>query len=115
MPPSPIQDGVVGNRQVIDCMATTHVAVDVSLLNFYWMGPGGNITNSDRITIQPTDPMNNMYVSSLQFDYLLVIDEGNYACNVQFFDAIRSATVFMERPDCECNVFVIVLYDFYGA
>ena len=108
MPPSPIQDAVVGDSQVIDCIATTHVAVNVNLLNFYWMEGGDNITDSGRIIIQPTVSMDNVYVSSLQFDYLVVNDEGNYTCTVEFFDSIVSVTVAMDRPDCKCNVFVFL-------
>ena len=115
MPLSPIQDAVVGDRQVIDCIATTHVAVDISLLNFYWMEGGDNITNStsDRITVRPTTSMGNVYVSSLQFDYLVVSDEGNYTCNVEFFGSSLSATVAMDRPDCKCHALVFMhMYEY---
>ena len=113
MPPSPIEDAVVGDSLVINCIATTHVAVNVNLLKFYWMEGGDNITNNDRITIQPTVYLDTVYVSSLQFDYLVVNDEGNYTCNVEFFDFTMSVTVTMDQPDCKCNVFVFLhMYDY---
>lgn len=103
----------MGDSLVIECMATTHVAVNVSLLNFYWMEPGeDNIMNSgsNRIAIQSTTAQGNTYVSRLQFDYLVVTDEGDYNCTVEFFDAVESVIVHMDRPDCECNVFYITVY-----
>ena len=103
LPRSPIQETVVGDSLVIDCIATTPVAVDVNLLNFTWNSPGGGIIiNDSRITIHQTIPMANMYVSSLQFDHLLINDGGNYTCNVRFFNVTGSLSVVMEPPDCEC-------------
>ena len=103
LPPSPIQDTVVGDPQVIDCIATTLVTVDVNLLNFTWISPGGNtITNSSRITIHPTIAIENMYISSLQFDHLIIGDGGDYICRVTFFNVIEPRLVTMEEPDCEC-------------
>lgn len=109
VPPSPIEDAIVGNRQVINCTATTPVAVDVNLLSFVWVGPGGdNITNSTRISVHPTISMGNMYVSSLQFDYLLVSDGGSYTCIVEFFTVTAQSIVVMEEPDCECVIFCML-------
>ena len=89
--------------------------MDISLLNFYWMEGGDNITNniSDRITVRPTTSMGNVYVSSLQFDYLVVSDEGNYTCNVEFFGSSLSDTVAMDRPDCKCHALVFMhMYEY---
>ena len=112
LPPSPIQETVVGDPLVIDCIATTPVAVDVNLLNFTWIspGPGGDmITNDSRITIHPTIAIANMYVSSLQFNHLIISDGGTYMCNVRFFDVMGSLSVVMDPPDCECVLYNIVL------
>ena len=103
LPPSPIQETVVGDPLVIDCIATTPVAVDVNLLNFTWISPGGDmITNDSRITIHSTIAIANMYVRSLQFNHLIISDGGTYMCNVRFFDVIGSLSVVMDPPDCEC-------------
>ena len=104
LPPSPIEETVVGDPLVIDCIATTPVAVDVNLLNFTWNNPGGDIiTNDSRINIHPTISMENMYVSSLQFHHLIISDGGTYTCNVRFFNVTGSLSVIMEPPDCECG------------
>lgn len=105
MPPSPIQDTIVGDPLIIDCIATTPVAVDVIFLSFSWTGPGGNsITSNSRMNIIPTTSMDNMYTSSLQFVGLIEADGGNYICNVEFFGVIGSNSVELEPPDCECFI-----------
>ena len=107
-PRSPIQETIVGDPLVIDCIATTPVAVDVNLLNFTWINPGGDIiTNNSRITIHPTIGITNMYVSSLQFDHLIISDGGTYMCNVRFFDVLGSLSVEMDSPDCECVSYIL--------
>ena len=106
LPPSPIQGTIVGNSHSIICIAITPVAVDVDLLNFTWIGPGGNITNNNRTIINSTTVIDNMYTSILYFAYLLHSDGGNYNCNVAFFNVTRLASVVMEPPDCECVKFV---------
>jgi len=92
----------VGDPQIIDCIATTLVTVDVNLLNFIWIGPGGNnITNNSRMSIIPTTSMGNMYTSTLQFDLLIEADRGDYNCGVKFFGVTGSKSVELESPDCE--------------
>ena len=82
-------------------MAATTTPVQAHLLNFVWTGPGGGITSNDRVTIQPTTSMGNMYTNTLQFDYLIETDGGNYNCTVQFFNVNGSDSVEIESPDCE--------------
>ena len=110
MPPSPIQDTVVGDRLVIYCITTTPVAVDVSLLDFNWIGPGGMITDNSRITISPIMSMNNTYISSLQFAYLIFSDGGSYTCNVEFFNVLGSGVIVMDNPDCKCLAFCMYIH-----
>ena len=110
MPPSPIQETVVGNELVIDCTTITPVAVSLSLLDFTWNGPGGNmIVNDSRVTISPTISVGNMYNSTLRFDYLIPTDGGNYTCNVQFFTVNGSSIVTVEDPDCKSLEFYLCI------
>ena len=56
-----------------------------------WMGPGGDtIRNDSRVTISPTVSINNDYISTLEFTYLMEGDEGIYICNVMIFTAEAS-------------------------
>ena len=81
-PSGPIQGAMVGSSQVINCMVSTVIEVESSLLMISWMGPGGVITNDSRVTISPTTSSGNTHTSSLQFAYLMEEDEGTYTCNV---------------------------------
>ena len=101
-PPSPITGTTVGESLSIDCMTTTTTVVQANLLMFVWTGPEGAITSNDRMTIQPTTSVGNMYTSTLQFDYLTEIDGGNYGCIVHLFNVNGSNSVEIESPDCEC-------------
>ena len=103
-PLSPITGTTVGERLSIDCMATTTTAVQADLLMFVWTGSGGAITSNDRMTIQPTTSVGNVYTSTLQFDYLTETDGGIYNCTVHFFNVSGSSLVRIEPPDCECIV-----------
>ena len=102
-PPSPITGTTVGESLSINCMATTTTAVQADLLMFDWTGPGGGgaITNNDRMTIQPTTSVGNVYTSTLQFDYLTETDGGIYSCTVHLFNVNGSISVEIESPDCE--------------
>ena len=103
-PPGPIEDTTVGDSQTISCIANKTVMVNADLLMFAWTGPQGRITNTnnDRVTIQPTiAAMNNVYISTLEFDYLIESDSGNYTCNVTFFTVYGFSSVEIEFPDCE--------------
>ena len=86
-PPGPIQGAMVGSRQVINCSVSTVSGVESSSVMISWMGPGGVITNGNRVTISPTTSSGNTYTSSLQFTYLMEGDEGTYSCNVMISGA----------------------------
>ena len=105
-PPSPILGTMIGGSLSIDCMATTTTVVQANLLMFVWTGPAGAITRNDTMTIQPTTSMDNVYTSTLQFDYLTETDGGIYNCTVHFFNVNGSSSVEIESPspDCECIV-----------
>ena len=105
-PPGPIEDATVGDPQIFTCMATITMMVRSDLLMFMWIKQGGGVITSDgRVTIQPTTSMNNIYMSVLQFDYLIESDGGIYTCNVTFFNVSGSNSVEMEPPDCEFNYY----------
>ena len=78
--------------------------VNADLLMFVWTGPQGEITSNERITFQPTIVVNNLYISTLEFDYLTESDGGNYTCNVTFFTVYGFSSVEIESPDCEYTV-----------
>ena len=103
-PPGPIEDATVGVPEEFTCMATTTMMVRSDLLTFMWIKQGeGVITSNGRVTIQPATSVNNMYMSVLQFDYLIESDGGIYTCNVTFLTVNRSSSVVIEPPDCEYN------------
>ena len=96
-PSGPIQGAMVGNRQMIYCMANTTTVLDINLVMFTWIRPGGDtITNDSRVTINPTTSIGNNYTSSIQFTYLMEGDEGTYTCNVTTFGKTGSASVVLE-------------------
>ena len=93
-PSSPIQGGIVGDFQVINCVVSTVSGVDSSLVMISWMGPGGGpIINDSRVSISSTTSSGNNYTSSVQFTYLMEGDEGTYTCNVMILDANVSQSV----------------------
>ena len=101
-PPGPIEDTTVGDSQTISCIANKTIMVNADLLMFAWTGPQGHITSNGRVTIQPTiAAINNVYISTLEFDYLIESDGGNYTCNVAFFTVYGFSSVEIESPDCE--------------
>ena len=103
-PPGPIEDTTVGDPQILTCMATITTMVRSDLLMFMWIKQGeGAITSDDRVTIQPTTSVNNIYMSVLQFDYLIESDGGIYTCNVRFLTVNGSSSVEIDPPDCEFN------------
>ena len=84
----------MGSPEVIDCTVSTVSGVESSSVMISWMGPGGDpITTDCRVTISPTTFTVNSYISSLQFDYLVQGDEGNYTCNVMILGTSESDTV----------------------
>ena len=93
-PLGPIQGAMVGSPQVINCTVSTVSGVEPSLVTISWMGHGGSpITTDCRVTISPTTFTVNSYISSLQFDYLVQGDKGNYTCNVMILGTSESDTV----------------------
>ena len=94
LPSGHIQDALVGDFQVINCIVITVSGVDSSLVMFDWIGPGGNfILSSSRVSIGPTISSGNNYTSRLQFTYLMEGDEGTYTCNVMILDTNASQSV----------------------
>jgi len=62
---------------------STVSGVEFSSVMISWMKSGGDtITNDSRVTINPTTSSGNTYTSSIQFAYLMEVDEGIYICNV---------------------------------
>ena len=101
-PPGPIEDTTVGDPQTISCIANKTIMVNADLLMFAWSGPQGDITSNGRVTIQPTyEAINNVYISTLEFDYLIESDGGSYTCKVTFFTVYGISSVEIESPDCE--------------
>ena len=94
-PLSPITEVMVGSLQDIDCIVNTTVP-GVSSVSVSWTGPGGVsiMSNTNRVTISPTTSTDSIFTSSLQFDYLMEGDEGNYTCSVMILNA--SATQSFE-------------------
>ena len=72
--------------QVINCTVSTVSGVESSSVMISWMGPGGVITSSSRVTISPITSSGNNFTSSLQFTYLMEGDEGIYTCNVMILE-----------------------------
>jgi len=92
--PGPIQGGVVGNSQTLQCEVSTISGVNSNSVMISWMGPGGtSITNDNRVTISPTTSSGNTYTSNLQFTYLMEGDEGTYTCNVMILGTAASESV----------------------
>ena len=95
-----IQGAMVGSPRIINCTVNTTDGVESSSVMISWMGPGGAIittNDSDRVTVRSvTDDGNNVYSSSLRFDYLMEGDEGNYTCNVMILDTSVSQSVELQ-------------------
>ena len=87
---------MVGSPQVINCTVSTVNGVESSSVMISWMGPGGVIINDSRVTISPTTSSDNIYISSLQFTYLMEGDEGTYTCNVMILETIGSQSVELQ-------------------
>ena len=70
---------------------STVSGVELNSVMISWKGPGGDtITNDSRVTISPTISINNDYISTLEFTYLMEGDEGIYTCEVMIFTAEAS-------------------------
>ena len=101
-PSDPIQNATIGSPQVINCTVITVSGVESSSVIISWMRPGGSSIISDsRVTISPTTSSGNTYTSSLQFDYLLQGNRGNYTCNVMILDTTESQSVELQSILCK--------------
>jgi len=70
---------------------STVSGVELSSVMISWIGPGGDtIRNDSRVTIIPTISINNDYISTLEFTYLMEGDEGIYTCEAMIFTAQAS-------------------------
>ena len=98
----------MGSPQLINCMMSTVSGVE-SRIMISWIGPGGVITNDDRVTISPTTSSGNIYTSSLQFTYLMEGDEGTYTCNVTIFDTGGSQSVEIQTLDGKLLIIVFLI------
>jgi len=91
IPFEPIQGAMVGTPQEIHCTVGTVSGVESHLVIISWMGPGGNtIKNDSRVTINPIVSVNNDYISTLEFTYLMEGDEGVYTCDVMILETTAS-------------------------
>ena len=97
-PSGPIQGAMVGSPQVINCTVSAVSGVEFSSVMVSWMGPGGNIDATNNIVSigSITAGGNNMYTSSLLFDYLMEGDEGTYTCNVMILGTSESESVELQ-------------------
>ena len=85
---------MVGSPQDIRCTVSTISGVSLSSVKIGWTGPGGeNITNTTRMTINPTTSRGNDYTSKLRFMYLMEGDEGMYTCKVMIVNARNSTSL----------------------
>ena len=93
LPVGTIIDGIVGNPQEIHCTVSTVNGVELSSVMISWMGPGGDtIRNDSRVTISQIIQVNNDYVSTLEFAYLMEGDEGIYTCDTMILGTEASST-----------------------
>ena len=105
-PPGPIQGAMVGDPLTIQCIANATGMLDVDLVVFNWMGPGGDtVTNNSRIIITPTSSNGNNYTSSIQFMYLMEGDEGAYMCNVSILTTTESESIMLENLTSKLYIF----------
>ena len=86
-----IDGAMVGTSQEIHCTVSTVGGVEFNTVVINWMGPGRDtITNDSRVTISPTTSINNNYISTLKFIYLMEGDEGIYTCDVVILETNAS-------------------------
>jgi len=94
IPFEPLQGAMVGSPQEIHCIVSTVSGVEPHLVMISWMGPGGDtMTNDSRVTINPIVSINNDYISTLEFTYLMEGDEGVYTCDVMILETTASEII----------------------
>ena len=92
----------MGSPQVINCTVSIVSGVESSSVMISWMGPGGSsIVSDSRMIISPTTSSGNIYISSLQFTYLMEGDEGTYTCNVMILETNGSQSVELQSLTSE--------------
>ena len=94
-PSGPIQGAMVGRPQMIQCTVSTVSGVESSSVMISWMGPGGNVTNNSRVTINPTTVNDSDFISILYFMYLMEGDEGSYTCSVTILETNEEQSVML--------------------
>ena len=99
----------MGSPQVINCTVSTVSGVESSSVMIMWLDSEGNVIDDDgRVTISDTTSIgNNIYVSTLNFAYLMegvYGDEGNYTCDVMILDASGNDSIDIESLIGQCVV-----------
>ena len=93
----------LGSPQVIICTVSTVSGVEFSSVLISWMRPGGgSIIEDSRVTINPTTSTGNTYTSSVQFAYLVEVDNGTYVCNVAILETTMSNSTDLENFMSKC-------------
>ena len=105
-----ILNATVGEPQIIYCTAITPTLLNVVI---DWVGPEeSSIMNDSRVTISPISINNDIYTSSLQFDYMMEGDEGNYTCIVSLLNISGSDSIEILALTGMCPTYIIV-HNFY--
>ena len=100
----------MSSPQVINCTVSTVNGVDLNSLIISWNGPAEDpVTTNCRVAIKLLSSINNTYISSLQFDYLMEGDEGMYTCNVMILEASGSNSVELSL-NCKQEFINIILF-----
>ena len=108
IPFSSIQGAIVGSLQEMHCTIGTVGGVELSSVMISWMGPGGDtIRNDSRVTISPIVSVNNDYISTLEFTYLMEGDEGIYTCEVMILETTASDYVIIKNLTGELAIVCI--------
>ena len=98
VPHDSIDRAIVGSPQEIHCTVSTVSGVEPHLVMITWVGPDGdNFTSDNRVTIIPLISINNDYISTLEFTYLMEGDEGIYTCEVMVLETTASDYVEMKN------------------
>ena len=103
---------MVGSPQEIHCTVSAVSGVELSSVMISWMGPGGNtIANNSRVTISPITSINNDYISTLEFTYLMEGDEGRYTCDVMILET--NASKFIEIKTLTSKLVKLCIFHSY--
>jgi len=114
LPFGSIADGLVGSPQEIHCTVSVVSGVELSSVMISWMGPGGNaIANDSRVTISPITSINNDYISTLEFTYLMEGDEGRYTCDVMILETNASKFIEIKTLTSKLVIQLILNYTFF--